>query len=131
MTTLAYKTPRLESYKAGADLSSHKNKFVKAGTVQGEVVACGAGEKPLGILHAFGLQEGVQGDHVAIAMPGGGGLLHVAEAVSKGDALMSDANGEGVDVTTGLYVGAVVDAIGSDSAADDLVPVDVIVYQLN
>lgn len=124
MSTLAHKTPNLQSYKAGADLSAELYTFVKPhASNQGEVIQCGAGDEAIGILYDLGIGAGAAGTMVSVAMPGGGALLKVAAVLAAGVRVQSDANGEGVANATTVFFGARVDAIGASSASGDYTPV--------
>jgi len=79
---------------AGADLSSSVNRFVKLNS-SGEVVLCGADEKPLGTL----FEAAALGAAASVAM---GAILKVvaSAAISKGDRVASAASGKAKTGTT-------------------------------
>ncbi len=118
-----YSQPRIRSFLAGADLQLLQNCFVKFGADSKHVVKCGANERAIGILmNAPDVDEEAE-----VALPGGGGLLKVSEAVALGKLLTSTTDGVGeVADAAGEWVGAIAHEVG---AANDLIPVEVIQMQ--
>lgn len=93
----SHSTPRIQAFRAGADLSAKKNCFVKFGSDDESVVAAGAGEETVGILQSSDSTSGRIGE---VALQGGGAKLLLGGTVTRGAYLKSDANGAGVAVTT-------------------------------
>ena len=92
----SYVQPKIKVFKAEADLSAKQFCFVKFGSGNDKIVACGDAEKAIGVLMSKDVKSG---DDAEVALIGGGALLKVAGAVALGDSLKSDANGLGA---TGL-----------------------------
>lgn len=112
------------SYVAGADLTARQFRFVRLSTTaDNTVIICGAGEKPFGVL----LNKPNTGETAQIAPCGTGAICTLevdgaAGAIVRGDALASDADGQGVvDATDGAQVGAI--AQQTSSALGDLITV--------
>jgi len=107
------------SLPSDADLSSLQYRFVKRDATDGKVVACGANEKPLGILQ--NAPNGSSADAVAVVRISGVSKLKIAETVTFGKFLTS----------TSSSTGEVCDAAGEeygakalcDGSADDLITV--------
>lgn len=114
--------PRLKSYKAGGAINPYC--FVKFGADNQTVVACGANEKAIGIF--MGNVAAASGDHIDVALPGGGAKLKVSEAVALGDNLTSIAAGQGeVADADGEWVGAIAYEVG---ATNDIIGVEVVAF---
>lgn len=95
---------RIKTFKAGTALKAFT--FVKFGADNETVVQCGANERCIGIFQ--GGEDAVIGDHVEIALPGGGAFLKVSEAVGLGKLITSTATGAGeVADAAGEFCGAV------------------------
>ena len=119
---MSYVQPNLKAYKAGADLSSKQYHFVKLSAID-TIVACGANEKPIGIL----MNKPVQGEAAEVALPGGGAKLKISENVALQKVLTSTVDGAGeVADAAGEWVGA--EAIQAGST-NDVISVLVILLQ--
>jgi len=105
----------MKTFCAEGDLSDKQFTFVKFGSSKKQIVACGDGEKAIGVLMTADVKDK---DSCEVALIGGGALLKVAGATALGDSLKSGANGKGV-------VGAGwTPAIAQDSGvADDVISV--------
>lgn len=107
------------SLPTDADLSALQYYFVKRDATDGKVVACGANEKPLGILQ--NAPNGATKDAVAQVRISGVSKLKIAETVTFGKFLTS----------TSASKGEVCDAAGEeygakalcDGTSDDLISV--------
>ena len=99
--------PQVGGYIAGADLTCKKYFFVKLDTSnQDKVILAGAGEAAIGILNT----EGEADCHVAVSETGHE-FLELGGAVSIGDKIKSDANGNGVAaVATDNYYAVAIEA---------------------
>lgn len=113
----------IQNYVAGGTLSAQR--FVKAHTVDGEVVVAGAAAVPFGITDRIGspptippLFTAVEGDRVDVVHLGITDL-ELGGAVSFGDSLAPDAEGKGVAAASNP-VGAI--AL-SDGAAGEIIRV--------
>lgn len=105
-------TSSLTNFLAGADLSALQYSFVKLHTVQGEVVKCGAGERPVGILQ----NAPEDGEVAEVACDQGRfAYLEVVDATAAIGAIMkSDANGKGTVTTTDTDIyGAIIVQTGT------------------
>ena len=89
----SYTQPNMKTFCAEGSLATKQYCFVKFGSSNKQVVACGNGEKAIGVLMTADVNDK---DSCEVALIGGGALLKVAGAVALGDSLKSDANGKGV-----------------------------------
>lgn len=112
----SYLAPRIQAFKAGADLSSHQYKFVKFNTDETEVVLCGDGEAAIGVV----MNAPASGGDAEVARPGGGALLKIGASITAGDLVASGANGTGDAGTSGDPAIARAD---TDGASGDVIPV--------
>lgn len=114
----SHSTPRIDGFKAGADLSAKQYCFVVFGADDEHVVAAGAGVAPIGIV-----QNAPTAERMAeVAKQGGGAKLLIAGVVTRGDFVKSDANGAGLAAVAGDKYGAMAMASG---VAGDVIPVEV------
>lgn len=90
----SYHKSNMKTFKAGADLSAKQYHFMKIGTNDDEVIIAGAGQNTIGVL----MNAPVSGEPAEIAMPGGGALLKLDEAVSALDLLTATSSGQGEQV---------------------------------
>lgn len=87
------------TFVAGEDLSSAQFKFVTL-EADGQVdVADAAGERAIGVL----LNEPAAGKAATVAMTGKV-MVEAGAAVTAGDALQTDANGDAITAAAGDYV---------------------------
>lgn len=93
------------SLPTDADLSALQYCFVKTDSTDGKVVACGANEKPLGVLQ--NKPNGATKDDLAIVRLGGVSKLKINETVIPGNFLTS----------TSGSLGEVCDAAGEEYGA--------------
>ena len=108
----SYMKPNMKAYKAGADLSANQYHFVKWGTADDEVILCGANEAHCGVL----MNAPTSGQPAEVALPGGGALLKLDEAISAaGSRLTCTAAGQGEAVDAD---GEIVSAIAYEAGAD-------------
>lgn len=124
-----YNTPRMGSYKAGADLSAKQYTFVKAGTNAGEVVAVSATtDVPIGIL----MNAPLSGEAADVALPGGGAKLKCDASVTNGGLIKTGDDGLGEAASAdGALVCARADVTGKTTAANDVIPVEVCLFSLS
>lgn len=99
----SYIQPKIKAFVAEADLSAKQFGFVKFGSTNEKVVACGADEKAIGVV----MNQPKLGETAEIALLGGGALVKIAGAISLGDSIKSDANGKGVAGSTGIWSAAI------------------------
>jgi hypothetical protein len=97
--------PKVLAIKAGADLSAKQFCFVKFGATKETVVACGNAEMPLGVL----LNKPLADEEAEVAVLGGA-EVKCAGVIPVGGHVGSNADGEAVEVTTGLAFGVAMDA---------------------
>lgn len=126
MSNIASRTPRTYGYYADGDLSGKLYHFVKVGSKVNSVApVTSVNDVVIGIIQGFRL-DGTDGDSVDVALPGGGAFLAVAGAIAPGGEVKTDNAGKGVAVTTaGDRIGAIVDAADGNTAANDVVAVEV------
>lgn len=115
--------PRIKSYIAGADLSAKQYTFVKFGSDNKTVVACGGNERSIGILQ----NKPESGQAAEVALPGGGGKLKINESVALGKLLTSTSGGLGeVADAAGEWCGAMA---YDEGVQNDVIAVEVIATQ--
>ena len=85
-------TPKIQTFKAEADLSSDKYRFVKFGSNPREVVKSGANNNAIGILQ----NDPELGAFAEVAKIGGGSFAIAGGTITQGDLLESDANGAAI-----------------------------------
>lgn len=90
----SFREPIIKAFKAGADLSSSQYNFVKIGTADDEVIEATANDKTVGIL----MNAPGSGERAEVALPGGGALLELAEALAALDLITPTAAGIGEQV---------------------------------
>jgi hypothetical protein len=114
--------PKMKTYKAEGAILPYT--FVKWGTAEGGMLACGANEKPCGIYQGEDtLASGEFGD---VALMGGGALLKISETITRGKYLTSTASGQGeVADAADEPVGAIA---FEDGVADDIIGVEVTLF---
>jgi hypothetical protein len=87
---MSYQQPKIETFTAEADLSTHQYKLVKYGTAAKGLLLCGAGEKAIGVLmNAPKLGE------IAEVSVAGGALVKIASTVAVNASIGSGASGVG------------------------------------
>lgn len=99
----------MQGFIASGDI--YPCRFVKAGTVDGEVTQCGAGDPPIGIsqkgtrrspyIDTSG-KAAAAGEPIQVHLMGDIALLDLAGTVVPGDLLKADTNGKGVVTVTNL-----------------------------
>lgn len=87
----SYRQPIMKTFIAGADLSAKCYGFVKIGASDTMVVAAGLNEKTVGVL----MNAPKQGERAEVALPGGGALIKLTEAVPALGLLTPTATGFG------------------------------------
>lgn len=94
----SYIQPNFKTYCA--DAAIEENRFVKLGSSDKHVAKSAAAEKAIGV----NMSENVQtGDDCEIAHLGGGALIKAAGAITRGDSIKSDANGQAVVAASGEW----------------------------
>ena len=107
---MSFRASQSMTYIAGADLSAKKNTFVKLSDEK-TVVACGAGEKGIGVL----MNEPKSGEMAEIAAFGGGAKIKASAALALMVSVASDANGKATAAGAGDFVfGFLTEASGAD-----------------
>lgn len=108
---MAYDAPlfKIPGLVSAADLKDEQFKFVKL-TASETVNVAGAGEEGIGIL-----QNKPEASQAAEVMHLGVSKLLLAGAVSAGDRIASDANGEGVEAVSTNYALAIALEDGADN----------------
>lgn len=109
------------SEKAGAAITEPAF-FIAKFDSNGAVVKAGAGECPLGVFTPNNAETIAIGDGVDIQVKDIG-YVKAGAAVTKGAAVMSDANGKAVTATTGKFILGF--ALSAASAADDVILVQI------
>lgn len=89
---MSHLAEKVQSFKAGADLSALQYTFVKFGADDKTVVGCGAGERAIGILQ----NSPALGQVAEVARKGGGSYLKLGATVARGAIIKSGALGVGV-----------------------------------
>lgn len=110
----SYIEPKFKTFKAGGTIEQYR--FVKFGASDTQVVKSAAAEKAFGVFMNTNDKDAVQNDEVEIAHLGGGALVKLAGAVTRGDSVKSDANGLGVIGAAGDWCPAI--AMESGVAGD-------------
>lgn len=106
---------RVETYIAGADLSTKQYTFVVASDAN--VVTAGAGEAAIGVLW-----NDPEATRAASVVQGGDPHVYAGEAIAAGVDIASDAAGKAVAAGTGdVILGKTRHAV---AAADDLVQIN-------
>lgn len=120
---MSHHPSNMKGFLAGENLSAKQYHFVKFGSDEKTVVACGANERAIGILQ--NAPESGQGAEVAL--PGGGAYLKVSETIGLGKLLTSTGAGQGeVADAAGEWCAAMAMEAG---VADDVLSVFVIATQ--
>ncbi len=126
---MALSVPILRPKTAETDLSGNQYYFVKEGTAANSVILCSsAGEKAVGVLMDKPLGAGSPAA-VAHLNDGGTAKVLLAEAVTYGDEITTDAAGKGIlaDTSThrilgkALMIGAIGDVIEFEPGRDGAV----------
>ena len=105
-----------------ADGALEIGQFVKAGSDNEHVAACGANEDMIGIAQS---DAAAAEDVVAVALPGGGALVKAAATLSAGAFLKSDASGHSVAAGTARTGGMLLE----DAVDNDLCSAMVTIFQ--
>lgn len=92
-----YLAGNARSWVAGADLSAVKYRFVKEHTVAGQVVLCGAGEAPVGVMQAGEATNRA----VAVLRPPATSKVTAGQTLTAGQAVASGASGVAVPWVAG------------------------------
>lgn len=111
-----YLQPKIQAFKAGADLTTHQYKLVKFGADNDTIVLCGNAEKPLGVL----MNNPNTGELAEIAVQGGAKVKIATTMSTLGGSVASAANGVGRAAVAGEW------AIGSQQDAGvsgDIIPI--------
>ena len=85
-----------QAFTAGEDLSAKQYHFVKFGSSDTEVVACGDGESAIGVL----MNAPASGEDAVVVIEGGA-LLKTSGIVARGALVACDADGQGDAGTSG------------------------------
>lgn len=85
----SHRQPIFKTFHAGADLSTHQNKFVKFGADNKTVVLAGAGDPTVGVL----MNAPISGDPAEVALPGGGALIKLNATLTALTEVKSDSGG--------------------------------------
>ena len=121
----SYLKPEITTLLAGADLSAKGFHFAKFGADADHLVASSvSGEKGEGIL----MNAPSAAEEPAELAYAGGAKLKIAATIAAGGEIMSNASGQGVVATTGLYVRAIAMEAG---VSGDIIGVKLVNYQLN
>jgi hypothetical protein len=108
--------PKIQAFKAGADLTTHQYKLVKYDTTNDSVVLCGNAEKPLGVL----MNAPFTGEIAEVAVQGGAKVKIATTMSTLGTSVASAANGVARAATTGEWsIGTQQDA----GVSGDIIPV--------
>lgn len=114
--------PKIKVFNAVSDLSSKQYCFVKYNAAGDGVDVCGAGEKSMGVLQ----NAPAMGEPAEVALPGGGALLKLGEALNAGALLTPLANGSGEQCDAAdEWCGAM---LAQSGAIGDIVEVDVCAF---
>lgn len=111
--------PRPYTYKAGGTIS--KNTFVKFGSADDTVLACGAGERGIGVA----VEDAVLGGYVEVHMLGGGSKVKAGAGFARGQLVKSNASGQAIKAAAAgdFCVGiAMQTALTNDVVAIELMP---------
>lgn len=111
--------PKIKIFTAAADLSAKQYCFVKYSADGLSVDVCGANEKSMGVLQ----NAPASGEPAEVALPGGGALLKMGEALNAGALLTPTSTGVGEQCDAAdEWCGAI---LAEDCAVGDVVEVDV------
>lgn len=111
-----YLAPKIQAFKAGADLRTHQYKLVKFGADNDTIVLCGNAEKPIGVL----MNDPNTGDIAEIAVQGGAKVKIATTMSTLGGSVASAANGVGRAAVAGEWaIGSQMDA----GVSGDLLPI--------
>lgn len=115
----SYNKPRIVTKIANADLSAKQYHFAKYTAAKDgkEISISGSGDKAVGVI----MNKPGLNDDAEVAKFGGGALVKLAEAVSAGNSIKSDANGQGVLGTIGTFCPAIAE---EDGVIGDVISVD-------
>ena len=119
-----YLQPKIQAFKAGADLTTHQYKLVKFGADNDTIVLCGNAEKPLGVL----MNNPNSGEIAEVATQGGAKVKIGTTMSTLGASVASAANGVARVAVAGEW------AIGSQQDAGvsgDIIPIIIDLHQLN
>lgn len=123
MSLVSHSEPRSKAFLAAADLRLYQYRFVKLSTDGQHVDICGANERACGIL----MNAPNTGEAAVVALPGGGALLKINEAVTIGKMITSIAAGIGEKAdAAGEWVGALAYDGG---VQNDVISVEVVGFQ--
>jgi hypothetical protein len=89
--------PKIQTFVASGDMSSSQYCFVKFVTDQETVELAGDGEKFNGVVQ----NAPEDGEYAEVAVAGGGALVKLSGAVTRGQSLCAAANGKGDAGTSG------------------------------
>ena len=98
----SYIQPQMKTFCADADLAQHT--FVKLGSKDENVDKAGVGEKAFGVNMSQNVKSG---DACEVAHLGGGALIKLAAAVTRGDSIAPNADGEGIVAGAGVWAGGI------------------------
>ena len=112
----SFSEPRVQAYKAGGTIVA--DTFVKFGSADDTVVACGAGERAIGVA----VEAAASGETLGVQLFGGGAKLKLGATVVRGQILKSNASGQGIKAAAaGDFCAAVAMASG---VSGDIIPVE-------
>lgn len=115
--------PKVQAFLAGQDLSASQYRLVKWDATNDEILLCGNGEKPMGVL----LNAPAEGFQAEVAVQGGA-KVKVLSSVTVGDSVASQASGIGRTAVSGEW------ALGTfqdSGVSGDVVPVIIDLHQLD
>ena len=96
----SYIQPQIKTFCAEGVIEKYR--FVKFGSADDKVLKAGASEKAFGV-YMNANDDAAVDDAVEVAHLGGGALIKLAGAVTRGDSIASDLNGEGVVAGAGVW----------------------------